>query len=95
MENKSNLIRVEDERLMAGRGKFTDTAFKNDDLYAYIVRSEKAHIIIKNIDTKNAKLQSGVELVITGDEAKEFWEPISPTMDLLDLKLQTGMQPIR
>ena len=81
------LIRVEDERLMAGRGKFTDTAFKNDDLYAYIVRSEKAHAIIKNIDTKNAKLQSGVELVITGDEAKEFWEPISPTMDLLDLKL--------
>ena len=81
------VTRKEDGRLMSGRGKFTDNFFKKDDLFAYILRSDRAHAMIGEIDTREAKKQPQVELIMTGQEAQHYWEPISPTMDLLDLKL--------
>ena len=96
LENKENdvsgkigeaITRTEDGRLMSGRGKFTDNYFKNDDLFAYILRSDRAHAIIDKIDKQDAEKQPGVELILTGQEAQPHWDPISPTMDLLDLKL--------
>lgn len=81
------ITRTEDGRLMSGRGKFTDNYFKNDDLFAYILRSDRAHAIIDKIDKRDAEKQPDVELILTGQEAQSHWDPISPTMDLLDLKL--------
>ena len=81
------VTRIEDGRLMSGRGKFTDNFFQNDDLFAYILRSDRAHATIVEIDTQEAKQQPDIELILTGREAQNYWEPISPTMDLLDLKL--------
>ena len=81
------VTRIEDGRLMSGQGKFTDNFFKNDDLFAYILRSDRAHATIVEIDTQEAKQQPDIELILTGREAQNYWEPISPTMDLLDLKL--------
>ena len=70
-----------------GGENFTDNFFQNDDLFAYILRSDRAHATIVEIDTQEAKQQPDIELILTGREAQNYWEPISPTMDLLDLKL--------
>ena len=79
--------RREDRRLVAGRGRYTDTIGDTNDLHACAARSQRAHAKIISIDTTLAKKMPGVRSVITGEEAKAHWQPISPAVDLLDLKL--------
>lgn len=79
--------RREDRRLVAGRGRYADTAGDSNDLHACATRSERAHARIVAINTEQAKTMPGVKMVITGAEAKSHWQPISPALDLLDLKL--------
>ncbi len=81
------LARREDRRLVAGRGRYTDTVGDSHDLHAVAARSNHAHARIMSIDTDRAKAMPGVKLVITGEEAKAHWTPLSPAVDLLDLKL--------
>jgi len=79
--------RREDRRIVAGRGRYADNVGQAGDLHAVAARATRAHARLKNVDTRRAKAMPGVHLVITGEEAKAHWQPISPTMDLLDLKL--------
>jgi carbon-monoxide dehydrogenase large subunit len=81
------VVRREDNRLVRGAGRYTDNYGSAADLHLFIVRSGRAHANIKSIDTKAAKNAPGVTLVLTGQEALKHWQPISPTMDLLDLNL--------
>jgi len=81
------IARREDRRIVAGRGRYADNAGSVTDLHACAARATRAHARIVSIDTRRAKAMPGVHLVITGAEAKAHWTPISPTMDLLDLKL--------
>ncbi len=52
--------RVEDERLLTGRGHFVDDMAMPDMTYMHLVRSPHAHARILSVDTKSAAKASGV-----------------------------------
>ena len=62
------LKRVEDPRLLAGAGKFTDDLVLPHMLHAHFVRSLYAHARITGINTEEASRHPGVHLVLTAKE---------------------------
>ena len=64
------LRRVEDRRLVTGRGRFGDDFNLEGQAYAAFVRSPHAHARIRRIDTAPALKLSGVIAVLTGADAK-------------------------
>ena len=59
--------RVEDARLLTGRGQFVDDLAFPEMLYCALVRSPHPHARIANIDARDA-LVPGVAAVLTGKE---------------------------
>jgi carbon-monoxide dehydrogenase large subunit len=57
--------RLEDFRLVRGRGQYVDDLARNDMLHAAILRSAVAHGRIRTIDVSRAKKVPGVHAVIT------------------------------
>ncbi len=57
--------RVEDVRLVTGKGRYTDDIAPAGALFLYVVRSQMAHAKIGNIDTDEAKASAGVHAVYT------------------------------
>ena len=71
------LPRKEDERLITGKGRFTDDFNLDGQAYAAMVRSPHPHARIVAIDTAAAKNMPGVLGVFTGaDCAADGLEPI-------------------
>jgi len=63
--------RREDPRLVTGQGKYTSDWNLPGQLYAYFLRSDRAHAEIVSIDTARAAGSAGVVAVLTGaDTAK-------------------------
>ncbi|MCG8493112.1 MAG: xanthine dehydrogenase family protein molybdopterin-binding subunit, partial [Sneathiellales bacterium] len=60
--------RVEDDRLITGKGQYTDDITIEGQLYAYMLRSPIAHAKILSIDLEDAKDAPGVVDIITGEE---------------------------
>ena len=60
--------RLEDPRLLKGRGRYYDDLKFADQLHAAIVRSPHAHADIRAIDTAAALATPGVHAVLTGDD---------------------------
>ena len=60
--------RKEDDTLVRGKGKYTDDFNLPGQAYAWIVRSSRAHGVIKNIDIEAARNMPGVLGVWTGKE---------------------------
>jgi carbon-monoxide dehydrogenase large subunit len=58
--------RLEDQRLLTGKGAFIDDKPADDTLWLYVLRSPHAHANIKSIDTKAAAGMPGVEAIYTG-----------------------------
>lgn len=58
--------RKEDQRLLIGRGRYTDDFSLPGQAYAAMVRSPHPHARIVRIDTSQAKAKKGVLLVLTG-----------------------------
>lgn len=58
--------RLEDLRLITGKGKFIDDRPADGALWLYVLRSPHAHAKIKSIDTKAASEMPGVAAVYTG-----------------------------
>jgi aerobic carbon-monoxide dehydrogenase large subunit len=58
--------RLEDQRLLTGKGQFIDDRPEDGALWLYVLRSPHAHARITSIDTKTAAAMSGVEAVYTG-----------------------------
>ncbi len=56
--------RLEDERLLRGKGRFTDD-IDDGALESYIVRSPYAHARITSIDSREARMLPGVHAVYT------------------------------
>lgn len=81
------LARREDKRIVTGRGRYADTFTASTDLHLVPLRATVAHGLIKNLDISAAKNMPGVVTIVTGTEAAKHWQPIAPSMDLLDLKL--------
>ena len=80
--------RVEDARLITGRGTYSDDVNAPGQAYAYYVRSPYAHAAIKSIDTSAAKAMPGVVGILTGaDYAATGWSGIphlANPADMLD-----------
>src|SRR5437016_1103972 len=58
--------RLEDQRLLTGKGQFIDDKPEDGALWLYVLRSPHAHAKIKSIDTTAALAMPGVEAVYTG-----------------------------
>src|SRR5215211_1336549 len=64
----SAIERVEDLRLLRGRGQFVDDLARENLLHAVILRSSVAHGRIRSIDVAAARARPGVHAVITAAE---------------------------
>ncbi|HWX48887.1 MAG TPA: xanthine dehydrogenase family protein molybdopterin-binding subunit [Roseomonas sp.] len=58
--------RIEDPRLLQGRGRYTDDISVAGALHAYVLRSPHAHARILSIDTSAATALPGVHAILTG-----------------------------
>jgi aerobic carbon-monoxide dehydrogenase large subunit len=63
-------IRVEDDPLVRGRGRFVDDAEPQGRVYGFFVRSPHAFARIVKIDTEAARKERGVIAVLTGADMK-------------------------
>ena len=63
--------RKEDHRLTTGKGRFLADLTAPGMLHLTFVRSERAHAIIKNIDTSAAIALPGVIAIVTGEDIKD------------------------
>ena len=71
-----SMKRVEDPRLLTGRGKYIDDVVLPNMAHAAVLRSPHAHARIKSIDTSRAEALPGVVLVMTGAQAAEHTGPL-------------------
>ncbi len=69
------LRRKEDERLIRGRGLFTDDVHEPGLLHLCLLRSPYAHARVLDIDTSAAEALPGVVCTLTGSEVAELCEP--------------------
>src|SRR5947209_9386476 len=60
--------RLEDQRLLTGKGLFIDDKPEDGALWLHVLRSPHAHAKIKSIDTTAARAIAGVEAVFTGED---------------------------
>jgi 2-furoyl-CoA dehydrogenase large subunit len=68
--------RVEDEALLAGRGRFVDDlAVRPGTAHAAFLRSPHAHAVISSVDTRRAEALDGVIAVLTGHDIAAHTEP--------------------
>src|SRR5215210_5022632 len=68
--------RVEDQRLLTGKGRFVDDLEPVANIaHAAILRSTQAHAKIVSIDTSEAKEAPGVLGVLTGEDVQELSKP--------------------
>ena len=70
-------IRREDPRLLTGSGRYTSDWNLPGQLYAFFLRSDRAHAEIASIDAASAKSRAGVRLVLTGEDyAASGWKSL-------------------
>ena len=67
--------RREDDRLLTGQGRFTADWNFAGQLYGYFLRSDRAHAVIKSMNTEAARASPGVKAVFTGEDVKHFKTP--------------------
>jgi carbon-monoxide dehydrogenase large subunit len=60
--------RVEDQRLLTGRGRYADDLCPHDAAFACVVRSPHAHAVIRDIDVNDARATPGILLVLTAED---------------------------
>src|SRR5262245_43654402 len=63
------VTRLEDPRLLTGRGRFAQDWNAPDQLHGCFLRADRAHAVIRAIDTRAARDYRGVHLVLTGEDA--------------------------
>ena len=62
----SRVKRLEDQRLLTGKGQFIDDKPEDGALWLYVLRSPHAHAKIVSIDTRRRAAMPGVEAIYTG-----------------------------
>src|SRR4051795_11593415 len=62
------LPRLEDPRLLTGRGRFADDVNQPGQTWGYVLRSSVASAALKRIDVSPALEVDGVVAVLTGDD---------------------------
>src|SRR4029077_9047165 len=62
--------RLEDDRMLTGRGRYVSDWDLPGQAHAHFVRSDRAHAEIVSIDTEAAAASPGVAAVFTGEDLK-------------------------
>ena len=62
------VLRIEDERLVTGRGRYVDDLISAGTAFAFVVRSPFSHARIRSIDRTAALSAAGVLAVFTGED---------------------------
>jgi carbon-monoxide dehydrogenase large subunit len=86
--------RKEDPTLLRGEGRYTDDLNEPGQAYAYIVRSNHAHGILRRVSVESAKAMPGVLAVYTAEDLAAY----GPHKCALDFKQRDGSpmkKPIR
>jgi len=86
--------RTEDPTLLRGQGRYTDDINEPGQAYAYIVRSQYAHGVLKGISAEAAKRMPGVLAVYTAKDLAAY----GPHKCALDFKQRDGSpmkRPVR
>ena len=73
--------RLEDPRLLSGRGRYLDDLALPRMLFASFVRSPHAHARIVRIDAGAARALPGVVAVLTADDLRSAAKPLAPRLD--------------
>jgi carbon-monoxide dehydrogenase large subunit len=74
--------RLEDQRLLTGKGAFIDDKPEDGALWLYLLRSPHAHAKILSIDTAEAAKMSGVAAIYTGADLVKDNIGTLPTLDI-------------
>src|SRR2546426_9586171 len=88
------VTRTEDPKLLRGEGRYTDDVNEPRQAYAYIVRSQYAHGVLKGVDADKAKGMPGVLAVYTAADLAAY----GPHKCMLDFKQRDGSamkRPVR
>src|SRR3954470_226423 len=86
--------RTEDPALLSGKGRYTDDVNEPGQAYAYIVRSQHGHGVLKSINAEAAKAMPGVLAVYTAADLAAY----GPHKCALDFKMRDGTpmkRPVR
>ena len=78
----ASVPRVEDGRLLAGRGRYVDDVTVPAMLHAAFLRSPWPHATIRSIDTAAASSSPGVVAVLTGRDMQRLTHPFFGTLAL-------------
>jgi len=62
------LARLEDLRLLRGRGQYVGDLASEGALYAVVLRSSVAHGLIRRIGASSARARTGVHAVVTAQD---------------------------
>src|SRR5262249_733959 len=76
----TRVLRVEDARLLTGRGQYVDDVLSRAR-HAAFVRSHDAHGRIRSLETRDARAARGVVLVLTATEVDGIvgtFQPLGP-----------------
>jgi len=79
--------RVEDRRLLTGRGSYTDDYRPANALHAAFLRSQDAHARIVSIDAAAARAMPGVVAVVTGAELARVARPMRARSTMAGYKM--------
>src|SRR5438874_10107591 len=74
--------RLEDQRLLTGKGHFIDDKPDDGALWLYVLRSPHAHAKILSIDTADAAKMPGVSAIYTGADLVKDNIGALPTLDI-------------
>ncbi|MBI2880809.1 MAG: xanthine dehydrogenase family protein molybdopterin-binding subunit [Candidatus Tectomicrobia bacterium] len=73
--------RVEDKRLLTGRGQYTDDIKLPGMCHAAVLRSPYPHAAVRSIDASSALGMPGVRGVLTGEDVRRMSRPFPQAVD--------------
>jgi carbon-monoxide dehydrogenase large subunit/6-hydroxypseudooxynicotine dehydrogenase subunit gamma len=88
-----SVLRLEDDRLLRGSGRFVDDVDVPGQLWVRIVRSPLAHARIVGVDASEALSAPGVVTVLTGEDVADV-EAIPLRLDWPGYELEPFLQPV-
>ena len=74
--------RLEDQRLLTGKGQFIDDKPEDGTLWLHVLRSPHAHAKIRSLDVSAATAMAGVEAVFTGADLVKDDVGTIPTLSI-------------
>src|ERR1043165_2408412 len=77
----SRVRRLEDARLLRGRGRFVDDLVSPRMAHLAFVRSPHAHALIRGVDVTAACALDGVVAVLTAEDLADHLRPLTPRLE--------------